>query len=226
MTDRKVEYMGTIYFGGCSITDGTGYSLGKKDPLIYPNLVSTDVINDAEGGSSNLKIFTRASKAIIENVADAYVIQWSALHRHWMYPAPDTGVYLGSPHEQDNDFVVQFQLRNHDYGNILQLIDYTRVLTDMAHKHDSEIYFVNGLVTWSDDIDWMRKLVSDAKTDHNRFVENLQNNMELAHLDLWINPWKNMNDYKLDTAPLDAHPGPRTHKQIAELILEKLNERL
>lgn len=214
--------MNKVYFSGCSITAGTGFELEKTDSRIYPNLVSTNAINDAEGGSSNLKIFTRASKAIIETVADAYIVQWSALHRHWLYPTPDTGVYLGSPHEQDDNFVAQFQLRNHDYGNIIQLIDYTRILVSLADSHSVPIVFVNGLVCWKNDPQWMHELVRDAESDHQQFVDNLQNNLDLAHLDRWINPWENMNDYKLDTAPLDSHPGPLTHEKIAKLINERL----
>lgn len=218
--------MSVIYFGGCSITAGTGFELEKKDPLIYPNQITSEAINDAEGGSSNLKIFIRAAKAIIENTADSYVVQWSALHRHWLYPAPDSAVYIGAPHEQKNDFVTQFQLQNHDYGNILQLIDYTRILVNLAESHNTAIIFVNGLVNWSNDINWMHSLVSDADTGHQLFVENLINNIELAHLDLWVNPWENMNDHKLDNAPLDEHPGPQTHLYIAQLVTQKLNERI
>lgn len=218
--------MALIYFGGCSITLGAGFEDLTQDRRIYPNLVTSEAINDATGGSSNLKIFTQAAKAILEDVSDTYVVQWSALHRHWLYPAPDAGTYIGGVNETNDKFIAQFQLLNHDYGNILQLLDYTRILTDMAQKHNSDIFFVNGLVTWSKDIDWMYELVMDASSDHDRFVENLQNNMDLVNWDLWVNPWHSMNDNKLDNAPLDNHPGPQTHQHIADLILEKLNERL
>lgn len=218
--------MAVIYFGGCSITLGTGFEKEQLDPRIYPNQVTSEAINDAGGGSSNLKIFTKAAKAIVEDTAEAYVVQWSGLHRHWLYPKPDSGIYIGASYEKSDDFVAQYQLRNHDYGNILQLIDFTRILSDLADKHNSQIIFVNGMVIWENNIEWMYQLVSDADSDHDRFVENLQNNMELVDWSQWINPWHNMNDYKLDNAPLDEHPGPQTHKQIADLILEKLNERI
>jgi len=70
--------MNKIYFGGCSITEGDGF-VGKKDNCqIYPNLLSSDIINDSEGGSSNLKIFTKGSTAIIDNLAS--VILYNGAH--------------------------------------------------------------------------------------------------------------------------------------------------
>ena len=218
--------MAVSYFGGCSFTQGTGFDQEKNDPRIYPNLLTSEAINDAEGGSSNLKIFTRAAKALIDNSADAYVVQWSALHRHWLYPTPDSGYYIGSPGDDKNKFVVEFQKLNHDYGNILQLIDYVRILEDLAKFHGVPIVFVNGLIEWSNDTNWIYNLVSDAKDNHNQFVENLNNNIELVDWNNWANPWHSMLNLNLDTAPLDNHPGPKTHQYIAELVKEKLNERL
>jgi hypothetical protein len=213
-----------FYFNGCSITQGAGFANEKLNPNIYPNLIATDYINDASGGASNLKIFLHSSRAIIDNLADIYIVQWSALHRHWVYAAPDQGTYIGSVADshQLKDFVAQYQLLNHDYGNILQLIDFCRILQALANSCNAKLLFVNGLVDWSNKIDWMHKLVEDASSDHERFVENLQNNMELVDWNLWINPWSSMYDSRLDEANDGLHPGPLTHKHIADQIRDKL----
>jgi hypothetical protein len=214
-----------FYFNGCSITQGAGFANEKLNSNIYPNLLATDHINDASGGASNLKIFLHSSKAIIDNLADAYIVQWSALHRHWVYPAPDQGIYIGSmldPGQTNSDFVAQYQLLNHDYGNIMQLIDFCRILQDQASSHQAKLIFVNGLVDWSNSQDWMVKLVEDASSDHDRFIETLQNNLELVDWNLWINPWNNMYDSRLDEADDGLHPGPLTHKHIADQIRDKL----
>jgi hypothetical protein len=214
-----------FHFNGCSITQGAGFTNEKLDPRIYPNLIATDHINDASGGASNLKIFLHTSKAIVDNLADVYVVQWSAVHRHWVYPAPDRGIYFGSnldPNSPNNKFITQYQLLNHDYGNIMQLIDFCRILQDQASSHNVQLLFVNGLVNWSDDIDWMKELVLGAESDHERFVEQMQNNMELVDWDLWINPWNSIYENKLDVAEDDSHPGPLTHKRIAKQLKDKL----
>ena len=214
-----------FHFNGCSITQGAGFANEKLDPRIYPNLLATDYINDASGGASNLKIFLHTSKAIVDNLADVYVVQWSAVHRHWIYPAPDQGIYFGSALDtkSPNDkFIAQYQLLNHDYSNIMQLIDFCRILQDQAGSHTVKLLFVNGLVDWSNDIAWMKELVANAESDHDRFVVQMQNNLELVDWDLWINPWDSIYDSKLDVAEDGLHPGPLTHKHIADQIRDKL----
>lgn len=215
--------MAIIYFNGCSFTEGSGFSGSKSSPLIYPNLLTNDAINEAEECSSNLKIFSATARAIIDNFAPIYVVQWSALHQHWLYPSADSGYYIGTNYDNKDDFVAQFQLLNHDYGNILQLITYTRILENMARCSGAKLIFVNGLVHWSREVEWMYNLVGDIKSGPDRYVENLENNYDLVNWNQWINPWTPLQGNELDFAPLDnIHPGPLTHKQLAELINERL----
>jgi hypothetical protein len=219
-----------IYFGGCSITMGAGFDEVQQDPRIYPNLIGT-ADNCAEGGSSNLKIFTRAAKALLERQHDVYFVQWSALHRHWVYPSPKHGFYIGSYTDQnlaDRNFVAQYQLLNHDYSNIMSLIDYTRILQQMADDAGKDIWFINGMVPWTKDMltgsepsDYALSLYQglDIKEAQD-FSERLQNNLELIDWQQWINPWTSIISMQEDNAPLDDHPGTVTHRKIADMIIE------
>jgi len=227
-----------IYATGCSITAGAGFTEGKGDPAIYPNLLarrySAGMINDAEGGASNLKIFLRAAKSMIDLDADIFVIQWSAVHRHWMYPVPNQGVFVGTPMEssEHKKFVEQFQRLNHDYANLMAVIDFTRILQDQAQEKKRRIFFVNGLIGWKSDLlyrkqesDYARLLfdgLDENETDD--FADQLANNMELVDWNLWVNPWGTVYDLKVDDAPLDRHPGPRTHEKLAELITQVIDK--
>ena len=227
-----------IYTTGCSITAGAGFPGGKEDPAIYPNRLaqrySADVINDAEGGSSNFKIFIRAAKAMIDSDANVFVIQWSAIHRHWMYPMPNQGVFVGTPMESSDHkkFVEQFQRLNHDYVNLMTVIDFTRILQDQAREKNRQICFVNGLIGWKSDLlhrkqesDYAQSLfdgLDENETDD--FADRLANNMELIDWNLWANPWDTVYDFKLDDAPLDQHPGPGTHKKLVELIAQVIDK--
>jgi hypothetical protein len=222
-----------IYFGGCSITMGAGFTGGKQDPLIYPNLVGS-ADNHAEGGSSNFKIFINAAKALLDRRHDQYFVQWSALHRHWVYPSPKHGFYIGAYTDQnlvDRNFVAQYQLLNHDYGNIMSLIDYTRILQQMADDAGCDIWFINGMVPWTEDM-----LTGDSQSEYVRslyqglteqeildFSERLRNNLELIDWTQWINPWHSIRDMQEDNAPLDDHPGPQTHEKIANLIIDRID---
>lgn len=221
-----------IYTVGCSITAGAGFVLGKQDPEIYPNLLAArytaTCMNDAEGGASNFKIFLRAAKAMIDLTADVYVIQWSAVHRHWMYPAPNQGVFVGTPSESDQhkQFVTQFQRLNHDYGNVMNVIDFTRILQQQARTKPCAICFVNGLMDWTHDLldrtqqsDYARQLFSGldhAQTqDH---ADRLADNLELVDWDVWANAWNSVANSMIDHAALDHHPGPGTHAILAAAI--------
>lgn len=223
-----------IYFNGCSITAGTGFVDGKNDSQIYPNLVAknynSDCINDAEGGSSNLKIFTKTAKAMIDGVADIYIIQWSAPHRHWLYPAPDQGLYIGSPFEenQHRDFVERFQHYNHDYPNLMSVIDYSRILVELANRRSHQIVFVNGMLFWKNvwnDM-YMKSLLEDlAPNDRQLFQERFDNNIDLLDIDNWANPWISIAEIKEDDAPLDTHPGPQTHRKVADMVLAVIDNK-
>ena len=225
-----------IYFGGCSITHGDGYADQSMDPRIYANLVSRhyDMIcdNQAENGSSNLKIFMRAAKNLIPGEHDIYVIQWSSVQRHWLYPAPDRALYLSSAQEtmgDDRDFEIEFQLRNHDYGNVLAVIDYTRILTHMAHSHGKTIVFVNGMLHWTPDMlqgsmssDYARSLLGESNV---RYAEALKNNLELLDWSIWANAWHSIFATGVDRGPLGHHPGPLTHKNIADNIIKVIDSK-
>jgi hypothetical protein len=228
-----------IYFGGCSITMGAGYPTEQQDHRIYPNLVAREMRtyadNQAEGGSSNHKIFIRAAKALLDRNHDAYFVQWSALHRHWVYPSPKQGFYIGSHADNnivDRTFVAQYQLLNHDYSNIMTLIDYTRILQQMADDAGADIWFVNGMVPWTEDMltdaeasSYAQSLYQGLTTaEIEDYSERLRNNLELIDWQQWINPWTSIADLQTDNAPLDTHPGPDTHTHIADMILDVIDE--
>lgn len=233
--------MTKIYFTGCSITAGQGFDYERNDLRIYPNLVCAEYraecINQAEGGSDNRKIFLRAAKAIMDRQADVYVVQWSALHRHWLYPAPNRGIYLGSAADNSplKSFVAQYQLLNHDYNNIMTVVDYTRILENLAQANFGQVIFVNGMIPWTEDLltqadygqyaqDLMKELDNNEIDD---FRNRLTNNLELVNWELWANPWASIMAIQQDNAPLDNHPGVKTHQQIARkvtTVLDRLNE--
>jgi hypothetical protein len=222
-----------IYFDGCSITMGAGFEKIQQDPRIYPNLVG-NADNNAEGGSSNLKIFIRVAKALMERRCQIYVVQWSALHRHWVYPSPKHGFYIGSrtdQHLMNKTFVAQYQLLNHDYSNIMSLIDYIRILQHMADDAGCDIWFVNGMLPWTQDMlsgeapsEYAQSLYQDLDPDETiDFRERLRNNLELIDWQRWINPWQSIQDMQEDNAPLDDHPGPQTHIKIANMINQRID---
>jgi len=171
---------------------------------------------------------------MIDSDADVFVVQWSALHRHWMYPMPNQGVFVGTPMESSDHrkFVEQFQRLNHDYGNLMTVIDFTRILQDQAREKNKKMCFVNGLISWKRDLlereqrsDYAQSLFDGlAGQERDDFADRLANNMELVDWTQWVNPWTTVYDLKIDDAPLDQHPGPRTHEKLTELIAQVIDK--
>jgi hypothetical protein len=230
--------MNKIYFTGCSITAGQGFEFERNDLQIYPNLVCAEYqvtcINQAEGGSDNHKIFIKTAKAIMDHQADVYVVQWSALHRHWLYPAPNKGIYLGSHIEESplKSFITQYQLLNHDYNNIMTVIDYTRILENLAQSNFRRVVFVNGMIPWTEDLLtqkdyglYAQELFKDLDNNEvDDFKNRLANNLELVNWSLWANPWSSIMAMQQDNAPLDNHPGAKTHEQVARKVITVLDQ--
>ena len=147
---------------------------------------------------------------------------------------PNQGVFVGTPLEssEHKKFVEQFQRLNHDYTNLMTVIDFTRILQDLAREKNHHICFVNGLINWKSDLlyrkqesDYARSLFDGLTADETTdFADQLANNLELVDWSLWANTWNTVYDFKTDDAPLDQHPGPVTHKKLAELIAQVIDK--
>ena len=113
----------------------------------------------------------------------------------------------------------------------MSLIDYTRILQQMADDAGKDIWFINGMIPWTQDMlidqapsKYAESLYEDLDAnDTQSFSERLRNNLELIDWTQWINPWHSIIDLKIDDAPLDDHPGPATHKKIADMIIQHID---
>ena len=92
-------------FTGCSLTVGVGLEQEKLDVCNYTNIVSSKFNvtpkNLASGGNSNYNIFISALNELINSPPDKLFVQWSGLNRLWLYPGPDTSVFLSMVINQD-----------------------------------------------------------------------------------------------------------------------------
>ena len=153
-------------FIGCSITKGVGLPDEDLDENNYAKIVGNhfdaEINNLSIGGNSNYNIFISGLNELLYSKPDVLLIQWSGLQRHWLYPNLD----LTFPIVDDNaikdlnyldivfskkdlqKFVKQFLLLNHDYHNILALLNYCKILETVAHTQ-TKIIFINGfLLRW------------------------------------------------------------------------------
>jgi hypothetical protein len=163
-------------FTGCSFTYGEGFSEELRDLYIYDRLVAKHFnaadINFGMPGASNYKIFMNAASALKSENFDAVFVQWSGVNRLWLSPGPDVHVFVNdtkypdfryrdlyiAPKELTN-FKNLLKLLNHDYQNLLDLIDYCSVLDLLAAQTQTKLIFINGLIFWKDDL--CKPLTSD-----------------------------------------------------------------
>jgi hypothetical protein len=248
--------MTRVCWNGCSFTVGEGFPEHLRDQYVYDRLVSKQFgfnsTNIAVNGSSNLEIFKRSAQAILDNQYDIVFTQWSALNRLWLYPGPDCSFFLNDERYPDfkyRDIYIDSQtkskiretllLLNHDYHNILNLIEYCCILECMANAVKTKIIFVNGLLPWTNDlicnfspVDIGSQLSDYTKSildfDHRNnqeiidFFQNLQNNFKKLNQDQWINIFESMKSSMCDVNYDGVHPGVVSNQIIADQISKYL----
>ena len=247
-------------FLGCSFTLGEGFSQSERELYIYDRLVAKTFgwkhTNLGTGGASNYKIFMAACNALRSKKFNVVFVQWSALNRIWFYPGPDTYFFVNGP---DIDYKYRYihltanerctlrkhiQILNHDYQNIIELIDYCAIINTLASSLDIDIVFINGLVPWQNDLatdipvdlDLSKHLSSYTKEildfDHRddneilQFFKNLRSKFAELDQSKWINLFDSMLDNTIDTGPEGHHPGKNSHAWIAGLTTEYIIKNL
>ena len=245
-------------FIGCSFTVGEGLPLEKKDPSNYVNILTrhyqATTINLSEGGNNNQNIFMVALNEIVFNAPDKIFVQWSGVNRLLLRPGPDTVLKILQTIKNDykyRDIVIPkkdlqkfaniYHLLNHDYNNLMTIINYSKLLTEIS-KNKTQLIFINGLIPWTEDIlnmetlsdmsgklsDYYKKVLEfDSRNDNEliRFFTNL--NLAFSELDqsLWVNMFSSMVKLQVDYGTDDLHPGIKSHKLYADMIIKYLEDK-
>jgi hypothetical protein len=245
-------------FIGCSFTVGVGLEFEKNDPDNYANIISKKynaiTNNIAIGGNSNYNIFIAALNEILFNTPDKIFVQWSALNRLFLYPGPDIELPL-SHTIVDNDyeyrnifyskkelqkFTDTYHILNHDYNNLLVLINYCKILTEIS-KDKTQLIFINGMLPWTDEIvdknvpknfneklsNYTKEILDFDSRDDNELLDFFTRlNIAVTELDqtLWVNIFNSMANNKPDLGIDNAHPGPKSHRQYADMIINYIEE--
>jgi len=245
-------------FNGCSFTWGDGFSKVDRELFIYDRLVSKhfnfDRTNVAIKGSGNYTIFMRTAEIIMTGEHDIYFVQWSALNRIWLSPGPN--VYFSVNDEKTPDYRYRdlyisrseksilrnlVSLLNHDYQNIVDLISYCKILNILAQQTNTKIFYINGLVPWTDDLtrpltdnldrslsDYTKNILDFDSRDNDEIVKYF-NDLQIKFNQLdqtnWINLFDSFLNNVVDKGPKGHHPGIKSHQWMANQIITHLTER-
>lgn len=244
-----------VCFNGCSVTVGEGFPEQQRGQYIYDRLLTKqfgyDSTNVAIGGSSNHTIFMRSAREILSNKYDLVFTQWTALNRVWFYPGPDTKFFINdqtypdykyrdlylNPSEKKT-FCNTLLLMNHDYNNIMELIDYCNILCVLAETNSTKLVFINGLVPWQDDL--VRPLTTDLSSTLSKYTKSILDfdtrddaeliefftklRIKFQELDQtkWTNLFASFVSTQTDLGPEGHHPGVISHVRMANTIAEYL----
>jgi hypothetical protein len=249
--------MQTFTFTGCSFTVGQGLPGEKKDPNNYANLVAehynAEANNLAVCGNSNYNIFILAVNELLFNTPDVLFVQWSALNRHRLYPGPTMklpiagqlisvleGIDQFFTQDQLQKFSNHFRLLNHDYHNLLSVINYSKILQALS-KNKCQLVIINGLLPWTKELTYIQSISDPAKyfsaytksllttellpdDDIVKYFTQLLKSIEDLDKTLWVNMFSSMQARIVDFGTDNQHPGPNSHKLYANQIINYLKE--
>ena len=132
------------------------------------------------------------------------------------------------------------KLPNGEYQNIIDLVQYTKILSQLAKTSQTKLVFINGLVPWKNDLikdtgdnlslslsDFSKSLLDFDNRDDNEIIKfffQLQNCVKQLDQSLWVNPWNSWFDNIQDFGPLGHHPGPKSHQWMADLVSEHFSK--
>jgi len=238
-------------FNGCSYTVGNGFSLEQRDTYIYDRLLqkkySFDSDNIATSGASNYLIFMKSCQAVLSGKYDIVFTQWTALNRLWMYPGPDCTFNVNAEYPPDfryreiylsekerKQFRNHLLIMNHDFQNILDLLDYCCILINLSQNSGTKVLFINGLVPWTSDLDtdvghdlqhnlseYSKKILEFNHRDDaevTKFFTILQEKFALLDKSKWINIFDSFRKIQIDVGPEGHHPGIKSHQRMAKQV--------
>lgn len=241
-------------FAGCSFTVGSGFPVHLRDTYIYDRLVSNhfkfDRINIGVEGASNYKIFMGVAQALCYDQIDIVFVQWSALNRIWLSPEPGVSyTILNNKQIIDSRFKPEFlkkfsdtlKVLNHDFQNIIDLIDYCSIIDNLAQHTSTKVVYINGMVPWTKEIsnpidedlsnflsDYTKEVLNFNTSTDDRIIKNFKVLHEkFLNLDCnkWVNLFEPFQKNSIDTGPEGHHPGVNSHAWLASQIINHINKR-
>lgn len=233
-------------FVGCSFTHGDGL---EDQTFTYANQVAkyfnADISNLGKSGNSNYNIFLTALNEILFGTSDKIFVQWTAFNRVWVYPGPDVELGIMAIVKDDfryrdiyfskselQDFSNKWNLLNHDYKRIFDVIMYCKILEKVSNGN---IIFINGLLPWTKELITDTEIINyetdlsnysksildfDDRSDNelDELITKLKTHSQQLNTSLWVNCFNSFMENRIDVGLDKQHPGIESHRQYADWI--------
>ena len=227
-----------IGFCGCSYTYGEGVSINERFSSLIRDQLNVEVMNIGVKGASNSEIFEQGLHLL--NSVDILVVQWSAPGRGRWKIFPNYEYFSG---DRDNHpwFVPRDRWRN--FVNVHGMIDnlynqyylLNKRINLLEKFNKNSIVYINGLLPVSQ--------ILLTNTPPTNLVEERQEFKEFIEFDTQpdnilrdrvesCRELLNVMEYnwvcktpitKIDVGTDGSHPGPKTHRLIADKVIQYIN---
>ena len=246
-------------FNGCSFTFGAGFDAIERTTHTYPYVVgektNTPIKNIAIKGSSNYLTFMRSASAIQSNKFDIVFTQWTSPNRLWLFPGPDTQFFTNDRQDtgyyyreislsksKKRTFINTLLMLNGEFQNLIELVSYCKILDSLASITNTQSYYINGLLKWTNDI-FDNNTYMDMDNTFSRYTKDLldfdnRNDNELAlfhcklvselktlNMDKWVNIFDSIDDNTVDLTPANHHPDIKTNMWLADKIVSYIKRK-
>jgi len=147
------------------------------------------------------------------------------------------------PKKQIEKFQKILLLLDGEYHRMLTLLTYCEIIQNICKLKNIELIMISGNILWTEDLfkphtnesdlssslsDYSKELLDfDNRNDSEilSLLLELRQHFNLLDLEKWVWVFENVPLLTVDQAPLDAHPGPKTMKIIADRIINFLKEK-
>jgi len=147
--------------------------------------------------------------------------------------------FCGISNRDFKTFFKVLRMIDSEYGRILDIIDFCNTIVKMAKYYKTDVVMLSSSTIWPHDIinyqnrDLYKNLSKfsriildfDNRDDHEivEMITKMQQRFQTLDQTVWIDLFKGIREYQIDNAPLDEHPGPKTHQIIANRILHHIS---
>ena len=231
----------SLIFCGCSLTEGYGVEHHEA----YPALLQGE--NYGWRGSSNTEIFVQAAEALADPASSIVFVQISAPGRAKFCSNPNTIHYTKDTlppridHLTPNKFKIfqeVYQILDREFNQYWHLSKYMKILNGLSNLLNKKVFYVNGLLhidpvfletNIPDNLFSLHEVTREILDFDNKDDVHISTKLKFIQELFGVTPienWISIEQFpRVDLGSDGSHPGPKSHKIMANKILKFLEDK-
>lgn len=217
-----------------------------------------ELVNIGQGGASNTEIFENSVQSISSYGHDIDIMfcQWTSVPRYNFnagFEPWNTSESLHStnlrkhdihlnrgdhwPREYVKDLLDRLRVMHHLHWEILKIVRYTTIISNLCKKFEINVFFINGLCPWDENYfvplpenckpedltPFTKKEILNIESRNDEEIYQLYNLAHKHYTDAgginptqWLNLYSSMLSQKIDVNSDNIHPGKMSNQLYAE----------